>query len=238
MSVLDQDAMQFVKSSVDGRSHGRGSTIRVGAVVLAAGAASRMGHRPKCLLELEGVPLLRRLCEALSKAGVDEVVVVAGHYSERILLSVQNLPVQWVLNPRPEDGQVASLHCGLKALRSNLDAVMVALADQPLINPTDLSELIQAYEHRPLGTQVVQPDHEGFPGNPVVFSSEVAADIVAAPSSFGCRQWQSEHPEKVYKWVTANAHYRMDVDSPRDLDTLLEKTGVQLHWPLDLTSHS
>jgi molybdenum cofactor cytidylyltransferase len=40
------------------------------AVVLAAGAASRMGHRPKCLLELDGVPLIVRLLRALREAGI------------------------------------------------------------------------------------------------------------------------------------------------------------------------
>ena len=51
--------------------------LRIGAVLLAAGAASRMGHRPKCLLEREGRPLVRRQLDALAAAGVAPVVVVA-----------------------------------------------------------------------------------------------------------------------------------------------------------------
>jgi molybdenum cofactor cytidylyltransferase len=230
--------MQSVQSTVGERSRGQGSRSRIGAVVLAAGAASRMGHRPKCLLEWEGVPLLRSLCLALSKAGVDEVVVVAGHYAERISQSVKNLPVHWVLNPRPEEGQVASLHCGLRALPPHLDAVMVTLADQPLIHSSDLLALIQAYEQRPPGTQVVQPDHGGFPGNPVVFSAQVATELLAGPPSFGCRQWQTQHPQKVHKWASTNDHYQTDVDSPEDLDALFAKTGVRLHWPVDLSGQS
>ena len=52
------------------------SRVAVGAVLLAAGSGSRMGHRPKSLLELGGVPLIRRQLIALSGAGMDEVVVV------------------------------------------------------------------------------------------------------------------------------------------------------------------
>ena len=96
------------------------SPDKIGAVVLAAGSASRMGHRPKCLLELDGVPLLRRQCLALLDVGVHELVVVAGHYAQRIRQSVQDLPLQWVLNPRPDDGQVASLRCGLQAYVRNI----------------------------------------------------------------------------------------------------------------------
>ena len=60
------------------------SRVVVGAVLLAAGQATRMGNRPKSLLQLGGVPLIRRQLIALSGAGVDEVVVVLGHYADDI----------------------------------------------------------------------------------------------------------------------------------------------------------
>ena len=56
------------------------SRVRVGAVLLAAGEGKRMGGVPKALIELGGVPLINRQLIALSGAGVDEVVVVTGHY--------------------------------------------------------------------------------------------------------------------------------------------------------------
>ena len=57
--------------------------LSVGAVLLAAGSGARLGHRPKCLLELGGVPLIQRQLIALSGAGVDEVVVVLGSSGTR-----------------------------------------------------------------------------------------------------------------------------------------------------------
>lgn len=212
------------------------SPTPIGAVVLAAGSASRMGHRPKCLLELNGVPLLRRQCLALLDVGVRELVVVAGHYAQRIRQSVQDLPVQWVPNPRPDDGQVASLRCGLQALCPDVDAVMVALSDQPFITPIELGDLMAAYAQRPLGTEVVQPHVAGLPGNPVMFSAEVRAQILAGPETMGCRQWQSLHPQKVYAWATHNGHYRADVDSPSDLAEVVAQSGQALTWPPDLAT--
>ena len=58
------------------------SRLAVGAVLLAAGSGSRMGQRPKSLLELGGVPLIRRQLIALSGAGLDEGVLGLGHYVE------------------------------------------------------------------------------------------------------------------------------------------------------------
>ena len=210
------------------------SRLAVGAVLLAAGSGSRMGQRPKSLLELGGVPLIRRQLIALSGAGMDEVVVVLGHYAERIEEAVKEFPVTLVRNPDPDAGQVSSLRLGLQALSPKLDAVLVALADQPLINSQDTNDLIGAYKKRPDFTQVVQPTVDGLPGNPVMFSAEVREQILAGTANLGCRQWQSAHPEQVHAWVSANLRYRTDVDTPEDIQALAERTGHQLKWPVDL----
>jgi molybdenum cofactor cytidylyltransferase len=212
------------------------SRLAVGAVLLAAGSASRMGHRPKSLLELGGVPLIRRQLIALSGAGVDEVVVVLGHYADRIEEAVKEFPVTLVRNPDPDAGQVSSLRLGLQALSPKLDAVVVALADQPLINSQDFSDLIGEYKKRPAGAQVVQPMVDGLPGNPAIFSAEVREQILTSGANVGCRQWQSAHPEQVHHWRSNNSRYRTDVDTPEDIEALALRTGHRLKWPVDLTS--
>jgi len=212
------------------------SRLTVGAVLLAAGSASRMGHRPKSLLELGGVPLIRRQLIALSGAGVDEVVVVLGHYAERIEEVVKEFPVTLVRNPDPDAGQISSLRLGLRALSQKLDAIVVALADQPLINSQDVNDLIGAYKKRPAGTQVVQPYVNGLPGNPVMLGDEVRDQILTGGVNVGCRQWQSAHPDQVHHWTSANLRYQTDVDTPEDIAALAARTGHQLKWPADLTA--
>jgi molybdenum cofactor cytidylyltransferase len=203
----------------------------VGAVLLAAGSGSRMGHRPKSLLQLNGVPLIRHQLNALSLAGVAKVVVVLGHHAERIKPLVQDLPATLVCNPDPASDQVASQRLGLNALPEPLDAVLVALADQPLINAQDIDALIGAYQKRPQGAQVVVPTVGGLPGNPVMFSNRVRTDILAGGANQGCRQWQAAHPDAVYRWETDNPHYRIDVDTPEDIEALARQNGLHLRWP-------
>ena len=210
------------------------SRLVVGAVLLAAGSGSRMGNRPKCLLELGGVPLIRRQLIALSGAGVDELVVVLGHYADQIEPAVMDFPVTLVRNPDPDAGQNASLRLGLQTLSPKIDTVLVALADQPLINSQDINDLIGAYKKRPEGTQVVQPTVEGQPGNPVMFSGDVRDQILAGEAKIGCKQWQSAHPEAVHRWVTSNQRYRTDVDSPEDIEALAARTGHRLRWPVEV----
>jgi CTP:molybdopterin cytidylyltransferase MocA len=207
------------------------SRLVVGAVLLAAGSGSRMGGRPKALLELGGVPLIRRQLIALSGAGVDEVVVVLGHHAELIEPVVQAFPVTVVRNPHPDDGQVSSQRLGLQALTGKLDAVLVALADQPLINAQDLTALIGAYKKRPAGTTVVFPQVNGEPGNPVIFGAEVRERILAGDARIGCRQWRQAHPEAVHAFVSDNRRYRVDVDTEEDIARFEAETGHALRWP-------
>jgi len=210
------------------------SRLVVGAVLLAAGEGARMGRRPKSLLELGGVPLIRRQLIALSGAGVDEVVVVLGHHAEHIEPVVQAFPVTLARNLAPQDGQVSSLRIGLAALTGKLDAVLVALADQPLINSQDITSLIAAYKQRAEGTSVVVPMVGGEPGNPVMFSVEVREQILAGGANVGCRQWRAANPQAVHAFTTDNRRFRVDVDTEEDIARFERDTGHRLRWPAAL----
>lgn len=215
---------------------GTGPAPRTGGLVLAAGAGSRMGHRPKCLLQLNGQSLLERQLQALTLAGVTPIRVVLGHHAERILQegALDRWAALPVRNPQPDEGHVSSLRIGLRALPPDLDAVVVALADQPLIDTQAVQALLRAFAERPDGTQMLQPSVQGLPGNPVVFSGTVMAEILAGGDPMGARQWQQAHPEAVYRWETPLVHYRLDVDHEADRLAVEQWTGQNLRWPPDL----
>lgn len=210
--------------------------LTVGAVVLAAGAGRRLGHRPKALLELGGVPLIRRQIVALSGAGVDEVVVVLGHHAELIEPAIQDFPVTIVRNPAPDAGQASSVRIGLAALNARLDAVIVTLTDLPLIHAADITALIGAYKKRPAGASLVVPHVGDEPGNPVMFSAQVREDILSGDTDVGCRQWRHSHPQAVSRFVTDNHRYCTDIDTPEDLDGFEQRTGHRLRWPSRLAA--
>jgi len=210
----------------------------IGAVLLAAGAGERIGRRPKCLLELGGVPLIRRQIIALSGAGVDELVVVVGHHAQHVLPVIEAFPITVVHNPHPEDGQVSSQRLGLAALGAKLDAVIVALADQPLINAQDISVLIGAWKKRQAGAAVVYPHVKGKRGNPVMFDAAVREEILASATNIGCRQWQAAHENRVMPFVTDNRRYRVDIDTHDDIVRFEQETGHVLRWPASVAATS
>ena len=110
----------------------------------------------------------------------------------------------------------------------------VALADLPLVQAQAVQELLQAFARRPTGTQLLQPSVQGLPGNPVVFSGTVVAEILAGDAGMGARQWQQAHPEAAWHWETPHPHYRLDIDNEDDRLAFEKMTGKNLHWPHDL----
>ena len=217
------------------KANGLYSRMTVGAVLLAAGAGSRLGGKPKSLLELGGVPLVMRQLIALSGAGVDEVVVVLGHHAPVIEAAIGQFPITLVHNPSPDDGQASSVRLGLQALSPRLDAVMVALADQPLIDAQDITALISAFRKRGDKAMVVPrvkaADGSTAPGNPVIFDAALREQWLAGSADLTCRNWREKHPERVHWLETDNRHYRIDIDTPEDLQRFEEVTGHRLVWP-------
>ncbi|MBN9406555.1 MAG: nucleotidyltransferase family protein [Burkholderiales bacterium] len=211
----------------------------VGAVVMAAGAGRRMGYRPKSLLRRDGRPLIERVVRALLDKGVAPVVVVLGHHAaaiEPVLCGIQDsLPdgraLQWVLNPAPDEGQGGSLRTGLAALPPDLDAVLVALADQPLLEPADVAAVLSVWaEHAP-GIDLLVPQFDGQPGHPIVFNQAVRAAVMQASGAAGVREWRRAHPDRVQTLPVQHARHVVDVDAPEDLLAVARTHGVRLCWP-------
>ena len=199
-------------------------------MLLAAGAGNRLGGRPKSLLELDGTPLIRRTCIALSDAGIHPCVVVLGHHADAIERAVQDLPVKRMRNPSPDDGPASSLRIGLQALMLDVDAVIVLLADQPLITATDITDLIDAFKSRG-DRQMVVPRVRGEPGNPVIVDAALREEWLTGDVNASGQRWRNANPTRVHWFDTSNDHYGIDIDTPEDLVRFAASTGLALRWP-------
>src|SRR5512138_3343641 len=108
------------------------SADRVAALILAAGASTRMG-RPKQLLDWGGRPLVRAAAETALAARLDPVLVVVGGARAEVEAALVGLPLRVIANPNYAGGQSTSLRAGVAALGSDSDAVVVLLGDQPFV---------------------------------------------------------------------------------------------------------
>ena len=199
--------------------------LRIGAVVLAAGEGARLGGRAKGLIEIDGEPLLLRTLRVLSEVGVDEVVVVTGHYRSELspLLALarplcDGNQLKEVVQPVRSHSQGDSLRLGVAGLSPEIDAIMVLPVDMPALTRQDLIALIGAYKHADAGIELVGPMVGARPGNPVLFSRRIALRIEQGAGDFGSGAWRHQRPDWLLEWQTDNPHYVTDIDTPEDLD--------------------
>jgi len=126
----------------------------IGAVVLAAGAATRFGS-PKQQLLVEDV------LSQVRAAGIDEVFVVTGAHDLEASAPVVHCS-DW------ERGPGASLRCGLAALSDEVEAAIVVLADGPDLSPAAIERVVQAW--RAHGDDVLAASYGGERGHPVLLA--------------------------------------------------------------------
>jgi molybdenum cofactor cytidylyltransferase len=184
----------------------------VAAVVLAAGLSRRMGRR-KLLLEVEGRPLVRWSVEAIAPH-VDDVVVVTGPDDTAMREALAGLDVDVAENPRPEDGQGASIAAGIAALGAEVEAAIIALGDQPTLPPDAIPLLFEAF--RRTAKPIVAPVYRGTQGTPVLFAASVFPELRALTGDAGARRVVDRDPTRVAR-VPIDADMPVDVDTPDDL---------------------
>jgi CTP:molybdopterin cytidylyltransferase MocA len=190
-------------------------STRVAGILLAAGDGTRLGQ-PKATVQLGGMTLAERGVRLLSDGGAGPVLVVTGAVPVEIPGTVA------VHNPDWASGMGSSLAAGLRVLTAgretpadDLTAVVIALADQPLIGAEAVRRLIAAHV---AGTAVAVAAYQGKPRNPVLIARAywpAVLDLVAGDT--GARPFLRAHPELVTPVECGDVGRPDDVDTPEDL---------------------
>ncbi len=190
----------------------------IAAVVLAAGAARRMG-RPKQLLPLASRPLVWHVVTAACRSVADEVIVVTGSRRQAVASAVAGLPVRLVPNPDWRSGQAGSLQAGLRAVSPGVRAVIFLLADQPLVTPALLDSLASAFQKG--GGSIVAPVAGGRRGNPVLFDLDRwRQQLMTLAGDAGARAIIAAHPEQVTAVAVVDEAVFFDVDTPAEYEEI------------------
>lgn len=191
----------------------RPAPLRLGAVILAAGASSRMGS-VKQLLSLDGRPLVVRAAEAALGAGARPVAVVLGAHAESVGPAVAALPVLAVLNPDWRDGLASSIRAGLAALLAaepGLDAVLLAPCDQPALSAAAIGRL--AALHRETGL-VAAARYGGRNAAPAVFGRDYFIELQSLAGDEGARRMLNAGDGAVAALLLPELE--ADLDTPSD----------------------
>ena len=179
------------------------------AIVLAAGASSRMGRAKATLALGPGGPTFVVAIEATLRAsGVSlwRVVVAPG---------LAHRDARAVLNPDAHTGMLSSVQCGLRALGPGVDAALVWPVDHPLVERETILAMVDAFGSG--NAPVVVPTYLGRRGHPVLFAARTFPELLAADPASGARAVVHAHDDRVELEVRDRG-VTEDIDTPEDYE--------------------
>jgi molybdenum cofactor cytidylyltransferase len=186
--------------------------MKISVVVLAAGESTRMAGQHKLLLPFGGKTIIECTVDAILQVEVDEAIVVLGHAAEAVRKVLGERPVRAIYNPNYRSGMASSIQAGLAALSPQAEAVMISLADLPLVEPAELNLLISAFSRAKEKTIAV-PTFAGQRGNPVIFDLRYRGEMLALRGDVGCKSILACHPEAVLEVEMPAASILEDIDT-------------------------
>jgi molybdenum cofactor cytidylyltransferase len=190
----------------------------IGIIVLAGGLSRRMGQ-PKLLLPWSNKTILRTVVETALQAQDRRIKVVVNPRIPQLVQEVAELPVEVVVNHHAHDGMSTSLRAGIEAMEADIEAVMVLLADQPMMTPEIVNRVIS--EYRATKSVIVQASFAGEAGHPVLFDRALFSELLTLSGDQGAKAVIEK-----YRKQRQLVHFAMpplkDIDTKEDYWQMLQ----------------
>lgn len=185
--------------------------MKISAVILAAGAGTRLGGVAKALL---GTPtFLSRIVGTAREVGLHEAIVVVGPPHDRAVAShARKLGARVIENPDPARGMVSSVALGFAALGDE-DAAWLWPVDHPDVSAQTLRALIAN-----LGTHAAaRPVFELRGGHPPLIARSLFSALASCTNLEGGARTLLAAADRIDVAVTDRGCIR-DIDTPADLE--------------------
>jgi molybdenum cofactor cytidylyltransferase len=193
---------------------------QVAAIILAAGASSRMG-RPKQIELVDGEPMVARALRLAFESGAHELIVVTGAHAASVLdalvgwRQVLGDRLRLVHNADWSTGQASSLAVGVRAISLAAECAIFMPVDQPFVEPALLRRLVAAWRS---GFDLAAPlVDDALRGAPALFGRGEWPDLLAVRGDVGGRGVLVRQRARTAALPVAAATLR-DVDTPADLE--------------------
>jgi molybdenum cofactor cytidylyltransferase len=184
---------------------------RVGVIILAAGESSRLG-KPKQLITFRGRTLVRHVVESASKSVCRPVAVVLGANMDQIRPEICE-EARIVENSEWNEGMASSIRRGVEAIEAEVDAIILMLCDQPLIDAQILNRFAEKS-----GEGLVAAEYGGTIGVPALFASEFFDELRALRGKDGAKKILLTNENRVARIVCPEA--AIDIDTAADVQRL------------------
>lgn len=183
--------------------------LKLGIVILAAGAASRFG-RCKQLAEFQHKPLLQHVIDEAKQLNAQELVVVTGRWHDAISEAQRNgtiSSVTLIKNDRWQQGMSSSIALATECIADSCDQLLVLLSDQILVTADQLKALVEL-----AGAGNACASFKNTLGPPAVFSAALFPSLLTLSEAVGAKQLLLNPDSMVRKMRLDAAAW--DIDTP------------------------
>jgi CTP:molybdopterin cytidylyltransferase MocA len=191
---------------------------KIAAILLAAGRSRRMGAF-KPLLPFGDSTVVECCVRNLCAAGVEEIVVVVGHRAEEIQAQLKTRDVRFAVNSDPDSEMSVSIARGVEKVSTGVGALIIALVDHPAVPPETIKILIDEWRR---GPRLVQPEHGGRGGHPVLIDLAYRDELLALDPQGGLRALFAAHRNEVRRVTVESPYVARDMDTWEDYRRLHE----------------
>jgi len=168
----------------------------------------------KQLLPWGETTILGQTLAAVQASLVHDILVVSGHQGQAVARVAAEAGLKTVHNPGYAAGMLSSLQVALGALAEDRAAVLVVLADQPMLAPATIDAILAAYWQG--RGSLVAPQYQGRRGNPVLIDRRHFGALLALPSGEAPRALLGRHPEALHLVQVDDPAVLRDLDDPED----------------------
>jgi molybdenum cofactor cytidylyltransferase len=193
--------------------------VPVAGVILAAGAATRMGQL-KQLLPYRGKTLVEHAVEQALAAGFDSVIVVVGAEAASVRAALAARPVLLVENSLWHLGMGSSIAAGVGVL-PEAQTVAIMLADQPLVESRHLREMQALLDS--IDAPAVAAQYNGTLGVPALFKRELFGALRSLDPATGARALL-----RAQAVAFPLPEAAMDIDTPEDFAALTATSAATM----------
>ncbi len=186
----------------------------ISAIILAAGKSTRMGQ-PKMLLPWGTTTVVGQVIETVQRAGIEDVLIITGGAQREVEKITSHYQVRTIRNDSFENKEMlSSIQCGLRNQKSETQATLICLGDQPQVEEGSVWDICEAF--RKSSSNLIVPSYHMKRGHPWLVARVLWNELLNMQSSESPRDFLNSHADEIEYLVVETRSVIQDIDDPDD----------------------
>jgi molybdenum cofactor cytidylyltransferase len=198
--------------------------VKCAGMLLAAGKSTRMSSL-KALLPWEGTTLLQFQLTQLERSMIDQIIIVLGYESNKLLPYVEESSAHIVQNENYEKGKTESIKQGVLAIHKDADCFILSSVDQP-VSYFLLDAMI--HEFSLTNSNIIIPVYNKRRGHPILFSTKLREEIMQInEETYGLKAILQKRKDEISELVVEDYSVLFNFNNKKDYEEGISKGGTK-----------